>query len=127
MICHGSGIEIFPDDDGDLVCPWCSTLLASDMNPQREAATPEHEAPAAQRKPCLRCQALEDALVQAATKALEWRDAARLAAAIPAEPYTIRIPSHSVARPHKWLTAAARYVSCWRYCGLVDWAEAREE
>jgi uncharacterized Zn finger protein (UPF0148 family) len=82
MTCPGSGIELYPDDDGDLVCGWCQTLLASDLDPQREAVVPEHDTPAARRKPCPRCEALEEALEQAVTQALEWRDAARLAAAL---------------------------------------------
>jgi hypothetical protein len=70
-----------PDDDGDVVCPGCQTLIGEPVDPQRRTTVPEHEAPAAVR-PCLRCQALEAALEQAVTQALEWRDAARLAAVL---------------------------------------------
>jgi hypothetical protein len=81
VTCPGSGIEVLPDDDGDVVCPGCQTLIGEPVDPQRPTTVPEHEAPAAAR-PCLRCQALEAALEQAVTKALEWRDAARLAAVL---------------------------------------------
>jgi hypothetical protein len=88
MTCPGSGLEVFANDGGDVVCPCCHVLLFEDEDTFRGITLPQHQlataasSPAPKPAPCLRCQALEAALEQAATKALEWRDAARLAAAI---------------------------------------------